>query len=130
MNPTTKETFDKFRARVTVGENKFVFLGHHEDTAEDTLDCYTFDERSYIDPESNAATVFCKKSMLSIHTLTELMSKICNVSWDEKIRRQIAESSEAGLNETSPAYLWMKALLEKDEMVDVFRHYYPTAEAR
>jgi hypothetical protein len=58
------------------------------------------------------------------------MSKIANVAWDEKTLRVIAESDEAGLNPDSPSFLWMKAIVEEDEMVDVFRHFYPQAEAR
>mmetsp|Transcript_23076 Transcript_23076/g.42388 ORF Transcript_23076/g.42388 Transcript_23076/m.42388 type:complete len:605 (+) Transcript_23076:131-1945(+) len=129
-NPSTRETFNRFRARVKTAENKFVMLGSYEDDAEDALDYYTLDEQSYIDPVDNTATVYRKKNLLSIEILTELMSKIANVSWNEKTQRQIAESSEAGLNPDSPAYLWMKTLLEEDGMVDVFRHFYPAAEAR
>jgi len=58
------------------------------------------------------------------------MAKIVNVMWDNKVLRQISESSESGLNPDLPSYMWMKKLLDDDGMVDVFRHFYPAAEAR
>ncbi|KAL7528537.1 hypothetical protein ACHAXR_002502 [Thalassiosira sp. AJA248-18] len=129
-NPSTKKTFDRYCVRAKIAENNYAMLGSYEDTAEDALGCYTFDEQSYIDPDSGAATVCRKKNMLCIDTLTELMAKIGKVPWSENTQRQISESIEAGLNPDSPAYLWMKARLEEDGMVDVFRRFYPTAEAR
>lgn len=113
-----------------ITDNRFAVLGGYEDTAEEALCYYTFDERSYDDPQNDTATVYRRKNRVCIETLAELMSKIANVSWNEKTQRQIAQSSEAGLNPDSPPYLWMKSLLEEDGMVDVFRHFYPAAEGR
>ena len=104
-------------------------LGSHEDTAEDALGPYLLEEKSYIDPEIDAPVVIRKKNLIDIFTLTELMSKIGNVTWDEATQRLIADT-EAGLNPISPPYLWMKTLLEEDGMVDVFRNFYPEAEGR
>ena len=129
-NPSTKETFNRFRARVKLGENKYAMLGNHEDIAEDALGVYNIDEHSFMDPVTNESTVYRKKNLVCIETLAELMSKIGNVTWSEKTQREIADSVEAGLNPDSPVYMWMKSRLEKDGMVDVFRHFYPTAEAR
>ncbi|KAL9178566.1 hypothetical protein ACHAXT_001904 [Thalassiosira profunda] len=129
-NPTTKETFDRFRARVQIAENRFAMLGNYEETAEEAKWYYSFDEHSYTDPESDATIVYRKKNRVSIDTLTELLSKICNVSWSESTQRKIADSDEAGLNPDAPPYRWAKGLLEEDGMVDVFRHFYPTAEER
>ena len=130
-NPSTKETFDRFRTRVKVGENKYAMLGSYEDTAEEALCYYTFDEQSYVDPANNEITIYRRKNLLCVDTLVELMSKIGNVTWNEKTQREIANSEEVGLNPDNPPYLWMKALLDGEEgMVDVFRHFYPTAEER
>ncbi|KAL3791696.1 hypothetical protein HJC23_003953 [Cyclotella cryptica] len=129
-NPTTKQTFNKFRARVKLPDGKNVMLGSNEDSAEEALESYSFDERFFVDPENGASTLIRKKNVLGIDSLAELMAKIANVKWDEKILRAIAESDEAGLNPDSPSYLWMKMLIEEDGMVDVFRHFYSEAEAR
>ena len=67
---------------------------------------------------------------MSVDTLAELIAKVVNVIWDETTLRTISESDEAGLNPDSPSYLWMKMLIEEDEMVDVFRYFYAEAEAR
>ena len=141
-NPSTGATFDRFRARVKVVSSatdggsdcgKFAMLGDYEDTAEDALSRYSFDERTYVDPHTGSDVVHRRKNVLSIRTLSELMSKVGNVSWDECTRRRIAESDDAGLNLDSPPFLWMKGLMAgdgDDRMVDVFRHYYPNAAAR
>jgi hypothetical protein len=105
-------------------------LGSNEDSAEDALACFNFSEQRYIDPESDEMTIIRRKNVIDIETLAELMGKIANVAWDEKTLRVIAESNEAGLNPDSPSFLWMKAIVGEDGMVDVFRHFYPKAEAR
>lgn len=105
-------------------------IGSNEDSIEDALDCYNLDEQQYLDPETKICTVIRRKNALSIDTLAELMYKIVCVQWDETTIRSIAESDEAGLNPDSPSYLWMKQLVEQDEMVDTFRHFYPEAEGR
>ncbi|KAL7446789.1 hypothetical protein ACHAXM_011249 [Skeletonema potamos] len=131
-NPTTKQTFNRWRARVKLADGRYVILGTYEESAEDALFHYTFCELSYEDSSSttNTRNICRKKNVLSIEVLTELMSKIVNVSWDAKTQREIANSKEADLNPDSPAYVWMKTVLEEDGMVDVFRHVYPDAEGR
>ena len=133
-NPSTKQTYDRFRTRVTIGgEKKSVMLGSYEDSAEEALAYYTFDGATYIDPISNTndTTVYRKKNLMCVDTLVELMSKIGNVTWDEITQREIANSDEVGLNPDNPPTLWMKGLLDGENgMVDVFRHFYPTAEGR
>lgn len=129
-NPQTKQTFNRFRARVQLPDGKYVMIGSNEDSADDALECYNLDAQYYEDPETDNSTLIRKKNVLSIETLAELIYKIVNVQWDEKTLRSIAESEEAGLNPDSPSYLWMKMLMEDDGMVDVFRHFYPKAEAR
>ncbi len=135
-NPNTKQTFNRWRARVKLADGKYVILGTYEESAEYALFHYTFCELSYEEDSSssttnNTRTIICrKKNVLSIEALTELMSKIVNVSWDVPTQREIANSKEADLNPDSPPYVWMKALLEEDGMIDVFRHMYPNAEGR
>ena len=129
-NPTTKKTFDRFRAQVKLPDDRFIFLGSYEESAEDALGCYNLNELYYDNPQTGESTLTRKKNVISIEALAELMSKIGDVTWDEKTLREISGSDEAGLNPDSPSYLWMKGLVEKDGMVDVFCHYYPTAEAR
>eukprot|EP00985_Skeletonema_marinoi_P003959 scaffold1738_cov198-Skeletonema_marinoi.AAC.2 len=129
-NPNTKQTFNRWRARVKLADGKYAILGTYEDSAEDALFHYTFCELSYEDSSTNTRTICRKRNVLSVEVLTELMSKIVNVSWDPKTQRDVANSDEANLNPDSPPYMWMKALLEEDGMVDVFRHMYPEAEGR
>lgn len=105
-------------------------LGSNEDSVQDALGCYNFEAQSYIDPETDKSALIIKRNVLCVDTLGELMHKIVHVKWDEKTLRAIAESDEVGLNPDSPAYQWMKMLVKEDEMVDVFRHFYPKAEAR
>ncbi len=105
-------------------------LGVHEDTKEDALDCYSIEECRYIDPSDDTARLYRKKDVVCVDTLAELMSKIANISWDEMTQRQIANSEEEGLNPDNPSYFWMKARLEEDGMVDVFRKFYPAAKSR
>jgi len=166
-NPSTGESFDKFRARVNANaandkndaaSSRYVYLGSYEDSEEEALGCYNFDERTYFEdtgentPANNVVNtaknsactteldnfnneqqhhaILCrKKNLISIETLTELVSKIVNVFWDEKTQREIAKS-EGQLNTDAPDYLWIKKVLEEDGMVDVFRHFYPRADSR
>ena len=129
-NPTTKKTFDRFRARIKLPDDRYIFLGSYEESAEDALDYYNLSELYYDNPRTGESTLTCKKNVVSIEALAELMSKIGDVTWDDKILREISESEETGLNPDSPSFLWMKSLVDEDGMVDVFRHYYPNAEAR
>ena len=105
-------------------------IGSNEDSREDALDCYNFEAQFYIDPETNKSTLISKRNVLCVDTLGELMHKIVGIKWDDKTLRSVAESDNAGLNPDSPSYLWMKMLVKEDGMVDVFRHFYPEADAR
>jgi hypothetical protein len=131
-NPSTKETFDRYRARVKAADGKFVMLGSFEDTPEEALYHYNFEEQSYVDSESEEQQpiLYQKKNVISIDVLAEIMSKIAHVTWDEGTLRSIAEWEGAGLNVDATPYLWGRGLLEEDGMVDVFRHLYPEAEGR
>jgi len=128
-NPSTKEKFNRFKVRVKVGENHYEELGSNEDSAEEALCYYTFDEGSYVDPDTDETIVCRKKNRLCVVTLVELMHKIANVKWNVETQRQVAE--KAGLNPDHPPTKWVRGLMEGNNgMVDVFRHFYPTAEAR
>ena len=142
-NPSNGAKFDKFRARVklpvSVGTKKFIMLGDNEDTAEEALSYYNFVEQSYIDKTTETKVILCKKNLISIQTLSELMFKICNINWDESTRKSIAMSLYANLNLDSPPLRWMQELVltkvdDEDDsssgMVDIFRHFYPTAKGR
>ena len=149
-NPSSGAKFDKFRARIelplgssasgTTKAKKFVMLGDNEDTPEEALSYYNFAEQSYIDKMTGIKVILRKKNLLSIQTLSELMSKICNINWDESTRKNISMSKYANLNLDSPPLRWMQELLstkgddDDDDggggMVDIFRHFYPTAEGR
>ena len=137
-NPTTKETFDRFRARVRLGESQYVNLGQHEDTPEEALGCYGLSEVSYDDPSSGESVVIRNRNALSVDVLAELMNKVCNARWDAETVRTVGDSDEVGINPACPAHCWMRSLLDGDgpgkgggtKMVDVFRSFYPTAEGR
>ncbi len=138
--------------------SRYVYLGSYEDTEEEALGCYDFDEQTYYedteentpastednDVEKSAYTtgvdnlnnqqqlnsfLYRKKNLIGIETLTELMSKIVNVFWNEDIQREIAKT-DGQLNSDAPDYMWMKKVLDEDGMVDVFRHFYPRADSR
>ena len=150
-NPTTKETFDRFRARVRTGVEDgsggngggpYVSLGQHEDTPEECLACYSLSEVTYDDPAAGEGVVIRRKNALSVDVLAELMNKVCNARWDAGTVREVGDSDDAGLNGACPAHRWMRGLLDGDgagkaegdeggkKMVDVFRSFYPTAEGR
>ena len=126
MNLTTNQKWlDKLRIAL-----EEVTVIDEEESAEDALDYYNLSELYYDNPRTGESTLTCKKNVVSIEALAELMSKIGDVTWDDKILREISESEETGLNPDSPSFQWMKSLVDEDGMVDVFRHYYPNAEAR
>ncbi|EJK60164.1 hypothetical protein THAOC_19533 [Thalassiosira oceanica] len=142
-NPTTKETFDRFRARVRLGPggSQYVSLGQHEDTPEEALGCYGLSEVSYDDPSSGESVVIRNRNALSVDVLAELMNKVCGARWDDETVRAVGDSDSAGINPACPAHRWMRCLLDGDggggagkgegrRMVDVFRNFYPKAEGR
>lgn len=127
-NSHTKETYEKFRLSVTLSDKRRVFLGKHETAPEYCLHCYDFEEFSYWDEETGKETLAHETNGVRIQVLAELMQKIAGVEWCEEEQRQIA--SGAQVCRVSPTRQWLKDLLRNDDMVDVFRHFYPNAEAR
>lgn len=127
-NTLTGEKFDKFRLSVLVG-NQRVYLGKHESTKEYCLWNYDFSGSTYICPETDAERVASEANVISVGTLSELMAKIGGIDWDVQTQRMIS-THHAGVRRTSPPRKWLNDILHEDGMVDVFRHLYPTAEAR
>jgi hypothetical protein len=85
-------------------------------------------EQSYIDEETGETILAQEGNVVRIETLTELMSKIANVQWSEDTQRLIS-NTHATVRD-SPPRQWLTSVLQEDGMIDVFRHFYPNAEAR
>ena len=126
-NTLTGEQFDKFRLVVQV-DGCNVHLGKHESSEGHCLWPYNLDEQTYVCPETEQTRVSVEANVVSVRTLTELVHKIGGIEWNEHTIRSVAE--EATTSRASPSRQWLKALFEEDNMVDVFRYCYPTAQAR
>lgn len=127
-NTHTNEEYEKFRLSVIV-DGRRVYLGRHESSPDHCRHCYDFQEWSYVDDETGEEILACEANVVRIQVLTELMLKIVGVQWDEAIERQIAET-EGTVERASPTRKWLQSVIDEDGMVDAFRHFYPTAEAR
>jgi len=118
-NVATKTVFEKFQVRVT-NNGKQLFLGKAEATKEEALAYYDiFGEEG----ESPCEVV------ISVDILIELMHKVAGVGWSMAEERALAESDAVVWN-TSKATMWLNKMIDNDGMVDAFRKFYPTAEAR
>jgi exodeoxyribonuclease III len=126
-NSLTNETYSKYRLCVTVNDRR-VYLGKHETSPEYCLYFYDFAEQIYVDEESGETILAQEGNVVRIEILTELMAKIANVQWSEETQRLIS-NTDATVRD-SPPRQWLTSVLQEDGMVDVFRHFYPTAEAR
>lgn len=127
-NTYTSEKYDKFRLAVTV-DNRRVFLGKNETTPDYCLHCYDLSEWHYLDEDRGEEVLAQEANVVRLQVLAELMAKIAGVNWDEETLRLIA-NTEASIRRVSPTRQWLKSILEEDGMVDAFRYFYPTAEAR
>ena len=129
-NTKTGATFDKFRVRVAVGDSKrLVFLGKAESTEEEASYYYDFRGCSYFDEDEEKERVARKASCICLETLLELMSKIVGVEWDDETRKEIAATT-ADVKHASPTIQWLDRIINDDDMVDSFRHFYPDAKDR
>ena len=128
-NSITKEQYQKYRLVVTLGNGKRVFLGKHQISSNYCHYGYGLSPEYYSDPETGEQVRCLEANVIRIEVLQELMSKIAGVTWDESILRSIA-STHGTVPRGSPHRDWLTALLKEDDMVDVFRHFYPKAEAR
>ena len=127
-NSRTGAKYEKFRMRVTVkGVN--VYLGCHESSRECCEYFYRFDECHYECPSTSEKMLAGEKNVVSIGILAELMSKIAGIEWDEALQRHISNTGD-GVDLLSPTRQWLDNILLQDDMVDVFRHFYPTAKDR
>lgn len=131
-NSLTGQKYERHRLCVTMeNTNRTIYLGKHESNPEYCHCGYDFDlEGYYTDPETDEKVLACEANVIQISVLAELMSKVCNVEWSEETLRTIADSEDACRSRIHPPRQWLTTLLEEDDMVDIFRHFYPTAQAR
>jgi hypothetical protein len=131
INTLTREKFEKFRLAVTTVDNRRVYLGKHESSPEWCCCGYDFDASShYVDPETNEECIALEANVVRLGVLTELMSKIAGVEWDNATQRLIAGTGHAGIRRIKPPTQWLQCVMEQDGMVDTFRHFYPTTQSR
>lgn len=130
QNTKTGATFDKHRVRVAVGDSKrLVFLGKAESTAEEASYYYDFRGSTYFDEDEQEERVARKANCICLDTLMELMNKIAGIDWNDETRRDIAENF-ADVKPASPTIQWLDRIVDQDNMVDTFRHFYPDAKDR
>jgi exodeoxyribonuclease III len=127
-NSLTNQKFNKFRLAVTVNSSR-VLLGNHESSADRCRYYYDYRSWTYNCPDTGEELLAEEENVVSIKRLSELMSKIAGIDWDEETKRTIAE--EAGCaSRASPTIKWLHTVLKEDGMIDTFRHFYPKAEGR
>lgn len=127
-NSLTKEVHDKYRLCVTV-ENRQVYLGKHQSSAEYATAMYDYHAEYYIDEETEERVLVNEERTLCVFLLAELMQKLVNVEWSVELQREIARTG-ATEPRASPKRQWLTDVLEQDGMVDAFRHFFPKAEGR
>jgi hypothetical protein len=115
---------------VTVEGDRRVFLGSHEVSKDYCEYSYDFSRRSYEDSSTGQRVLAQEENVISIGVLAELMLKIAGICWDGAVLREIADSSDASVRRVSPPRAWLQSLLDEDNMIDAFRHFYPTSQAR
>jgi exodeoxyribonuclease III len=128
-NSLTNQNYDKFRLTVTTVDGRKIFLGKHESAPEYCTWRYHLDAWTYKDPDTEEDILAEEENVISIDVLSELMSKIGSIPWDEATQRSIAKEY-AGVSRVAPTRQWINAVIEQDGMFDAFRHFYPTAEGR
>lgn len=128
INTLTREKFEKFRLAVTV-DNRRIYLGKHESSPEWCCYEFDFDASHYVDTETNEECIALEANVVRLGVLTELMSKIAGVEWDDATQRLIA-ATDAGIRRVKPPTQWLQQMMEQDGMVDTFRHFYPTIQSR
>ena len=140
-NVSNGKTYDRYRARVTLANDRKVFLGKHEDTKNECLGYYYFKARTYTDEHEHGdegdevdekvptEKVARAQNVISIMILADLMTKIANVEWDTATLRTISTSFES-IHTRSPTIDWLNDVLESQDMMDPFRHVHPHAAHR
>ena len=135
-NSRTNATYNKFRLAVTVASDchsdseRRILLGNHQLTPDHCLYGYELAARSFVDEESGTVVVMRQENVVSVAVLTELMHKIAAIPWSEAVQREMA-LTVADVDHCNPARQWLnREILLQDGMVDAFRHFYPSAQAR
>ena len=128
-NTLTGAKFQKYRLVCTLPDKRRVYLGKHESKPEYCEWQYNFSETWYTCPETGMQKLSSRANVVSLGTLTELLAKVCRIVWDEATQRHIANLID-GVCKDNPPRMWLNDLIDKDEMVDVFRHFYPDAQGR
>lgn len=126
-NPRTNQKFKKYRMAVKVGE-KTIHLGSHESDPRYCECSYDFESWMYVDAASGEEVLAEEENAVFLSVIIELMSKIAGVCWDEKTQRMIGNVAEA--SRTAPPRRWLNSVINEDQMVDAFRHFWPNAEGR
>jgi exonuclease III len=132
QNSKTGDKFNKFRLQVTMeNPTRTIPLGKHCSDAGWCSYGYDFGVVShFLDPESDRVLPSCEANVVCLSILQELMLKIAKIEWTDEVLKGIANSDDAGRPRISPYRQWLSTLLEEDNMVDTFRHLYPTARGR
>lgn len=128
-NSITKEQYQKFRLAVTTGDGRRIFLGKHEIARDYCFHGYDFSAQIYTDAATGEEFPCREANVVRIEVLAELMSKLASVTWGEPMLREIA-ATHGSVPRKSPHRDWLSSLIKDDGMVDVFRHFFPKAEAR
>jgi hypothetical protein len=127
-NPITGVRYSRYRLLCTINDTQQkVYLGKHESKPEYCQ--LNLMETTYVCPETGVTKVASQANTFALSTLAELMAKIAGIVWDEQTLRTIANSID-GVCRQNPSRKWLDTIMEEDEMVDVFRYLYPTAQGR
>ena len=127
-NPRTKEQFEKYRMAVQM-DDKQIFLGNHEEKSDYCESNFDFTPCYYECSETGDQILSREENIVAVTTVAELMEKIGNISWDLDQQKSIS-SADGMASRASPPRKWLDQIIDEDEMVDCFRHYYPNAQGR
>ena len=127
-NPLTKGQFEKFRMAVQL-DGKRIYLGNHEEKSEYCESSFDFTPCYYECSETGDQILSREENIVAVTTVAELIEKIGNISWDLDQQKSIS-STDGMASRASPPRKWLDQIIEEDEMVDCFRHYYPNAQGR
>lgn len=127
-NPRTKAKFEKYRMMVEVDGNQ-ILLGNHEEKPEFCEYSFDFDACHYTCPETSEQVICHERNLIPITTVAELMMKVAKIEWSQQLLKSIA-STDGISSRVSPPRVWLNQVLKDDEMIDCFRHFYPSVQGR
>ena len=127
-NPRTNKKFEKYRMMVQV-DGKQILLGDHEEKSEYCEYNFDFDACHYTCSETGEQILSQEEKIVAVTTVAELMGKLGKIEWDQDLQRSIA-STDGITSRASPPRRWLNQVIGDDEMIDCFRYFYPSAEAR